>query len=144
MKENDTPKLVTAALICSRDRILIAQRPHGKTFGLKWEFPGGKVEPYEAPEDCLIREIKEELDVEIEVVKPFVTINHRYPQFRISLMTFWCKIKKGTIRLLEHNDCRWVKAEELTSFDFVEADTALIRKIIEKGIPRELLWEGQR
>ncbi|HDM76126.1 MAG TPA: (deoxy)nucleoside triphosphate pyrophosphohydrolase [Deltaproteobacteria bacterium] len=138
MTEKNEPKLVTAALICSNNKILITQRPPDKLFPLQWEFPGGKVEPSEDPEDCLIRELKEELDVDIEVVDPFITVNHRYPEFYISLMTFWCKIKGGKIRLLEHSDYKWVELEELTSYDFVEADAILIKKIIEKGIPEKL------
>ncbi len=139
MKKNHSPKLVTAALICLDNKILITQRPPGKLFPLKWEFPGGKIEPSESPEDCLAREIREELDIDIEVVKPFITVNHSYPQFTISLMTFWCKIKRGKIRLLEHHDSRWVRVEELFSYDFVDADAILIRKIIEEGIPKELI-----
>ncbi len=140
MNEKTKPTLVTAALICSNNaEILITQRPSGKLFPLKWEFPGGKVEPNEDPEDCLVRELKEELNLEIEVVEPFITVNHQYAEFYISLMTFWCKIKKGKPTLIEHNDYRWVRPHELSLFDFVDADAILIKRIIEKGIPDKLL-----
>ena len=108
-------------------------------FPLKWEFPGGKIDLGETPEECLVREIKEELDVEIEIVEPFGITRYRYPDFSVSLNTFWCKIKKGTIQLLEHNDYRWVHPEELDSFDFVDADRLLISKLTKEGFPLVLL-----
>ncbi len=138
MKKTTDFKKVTAGLICSDGKILITQRPKNKMFPLKWEFPGGKIEANEDPEQCLAREIKEELDIDIEVSKPFVTVHYRYPEFHISLMTFWCKIKKGRLRLLEHNDYRWVRPDELRSFVFVDADTILIDKIVREGIPEEV------
>ena len=142
MPEESKPKLVTAALICANNKILITQRPPDKLFPLKWEFPGGKVEPSENPRDSLVREIKEELDVDIKILEPFLTINYRYPEFYISLMTFWCKIKKGNIKLIEHNDCKWIRVEDLASYDFVEADTILVKKIVEQGIPTKLFIDS--
>lgn len=137
-QSNNAYKNVSAALIISENKILITQRPPDKMFPLKWEFPGGKTDSGETSEECLVREIKEELNVEIEILEPFGIIRYKYPDFSVSLNTFWCKMKKGTIQLLEHNDCRWVHTEELGSFDFVDADRLLISKLTKEGIPPAL------
>ena len=126
--------LVTAALIRDEDRILIAQRGRGKRFGWKWEFPGGKVRVNETPEDCLQREIKEELNLEIQVEKHFHTTHHRYPDFDIELIAFWCSIIGGELKLEEHEQVRWVTVQEMNDYSFVEADLNLIAALEEIGL----------
>ena len=126
--------LVTAALIRDEDRILIAQRGRGKRFGWKWEFPGGKVRANETPEDCLQREIKEELNLEIQVEKHFHTTHHRYPDFDIELIAFWCSIIGGKLKLEEHEQVRWVTVQEMNDYSFVEADLNLIAALEEIGL----------
>jgi len=118
--------LVTAALIRDEDKILIAQRGRRKRFGWKWEFPGGKVRPDETPEDCLRREIKEELNLEIRVEKHFCTTHHQYPDFNIELIAFWCSIVGGKMKLVDHEQVLWVTVPEMNEYTFVEADLDVI------------------
>ena len=118
--------LVTAALIKDEDKILIAQRGRRKRFGWKWEFPGGKVRPDETPEDCLRREIKEELHLEIRVEKHFCTTHHQYPDFNIELIAFWCSIVGGKMKLVDHEQVLWVTVPEMNEYTFVEADLDVI------------------
>jgi 8-oxo-dGTP diphosphatase len=118
--------LVTAALIRDEDKILIAQRGRRKRFGWKWEFPGGKVRPDETPEDCLRREIKEELNLEIRVEKHFCTTHHQYPDFNIELIAFWCSIVGGKMKLADHEQVLWVTVPEMNEYTFVEADLNVI------------------
>lgn len=118
--------LVTAALITDNRRILIAQRGRGKRYGRQWEFPGGKVRSGETPEACLRREIREELNLEIEVEKHFCTVHHEYPDFHIELMAFWCSIVGGSLQLEEHEQIRWVTIQEMKQYDFVDADLNVI------------------
>lgn len=117
---------VTAALIRNDERILIAQRGRGKRFGRQWEFPGGKVRFDESPEECLRREIKEELNLEIRVDEHCCTVHHRYPEFDIELITFWCSIVAGELRLTEHEQVRWITLAEAGQYDFVEADLKVL------------------
>lgn len=118
--------LVTAALIRDEDKILIAQRGRSKRFGWKWEFPGGKVRADETPEDCLRREIKEELNLEIQVEKHFCTTHHQYPDFYIELIAFWCSIVGGKMKLVDHEQVLWVTVSEMNQYTFVEADLNVI------------------
>ncbi len=117
---------VTAALIKDNQKILIAQRGRTKLFGWKWEFPGGKVRTGESPESCLRREIREELNLEIQVDEHFCTVHHKYPDFHVELMAFWCSIIGGALRLEEHEQVKWVTVAELKQYNFVEADLDLI------------------
>jgi len=122
---------VTAALIRNEDKILIAQRGRDKRFGRKWEFPGGKIRVNETPEDCLQREIKEELNLEIQVEKHFCTTYHQYPDFSIELIAFWCSIVGGKLKLADHEQVRWVTIREMNKYSFVEADLKVIAALKE-------------
>lgn len=119
---------VVAAIIRSGDRIFATQRGYGE-FKDGWEFPGGKVEHGETPEDALIREIKEELDVEISVGERLGCVEYDYPSFHLSMECFWARIRSGDLLLKEHEAARWLSREELDSVDWLPADLELIEKI---------------
>ena len=117
---------VTAALIPSQGRLFVAQRPPWKKFGLLWEFPGGKVEPGESLEQSLIREIKEELCLDINVRGLFKRICQEEPGLAIDLHAYWCEIRGGTLRLSEHVAFMWAHVSELKQMNFTKADRLLI------------------
>lgn len=119
---------VVAAIIRSGDRIFATQRGYGE-FKDGWEFPGGKVEHGETPEDALIREIKEELDVGISVGERLGCVEYDYPSFHLSMDCFWARIRSGDLLLKEHEAARWLSQEELDSVDWLPADLELIEKI---------------
>ncbi len=118
--------IITAALIADKERLLVARRPPGKKFGLLWEFPGGKVEPGEGLEGALIREIREELCLDICVSGLFKTISRREPGFEFDLHAYWCKICGGTLRLLEHVALKWATLSELKNMELTMADRSLM------------------
>ncbi len=130
--------LVTAALIRDKQKILIAQRGRTKRYGWRWEFPGGKVKSGETPEACLRREIREELNLEIQVEEHFCTAHHEYPDFHIELMAFWCSVVGGSLRLEEHEQVRWVTIPEMEQYDFVEADLNVISALASNRNKRRL------
>lgn len=120
---------VTAAIIERDGKFLIAKRKKGTHQENKWEFPGGKVEPNESKEDCLKRELKEELGIETEI-REFIGDNiFDYGEKVIRLLGFRAKYLSGEFRLNAHNEIKWVTIEELNQFDFVDADIPLINKI---------------
>lgn len=122
---------VAAALIGQDGRFLICQRPAHKHCGLLWEFVGGKTEPGETPAEALVRECREELDVEVRVGEVFTEVEHVYPDITIHLTLFHAQIVSGTPRLLEHNDLRWITPAEIGDYPFCPADAdilALIRR----------------
>jgi len=119
---------VVAAIIIEKEKVFATQRGYGE-FKDGWEFPGGKIELGEIPEAAIVREIKEELDTEIEVVKLFDTVEYDYPQFHLSMDCFICKIKSGDLVLKEHEAAKWLTKENLDSVDWLPADLSLIEKI---------------
>ena len=119
---------VVAAVIRKDNRIFATQRGYGE-FKDGWEFPGGKIEEGETPEQALAREIKEELDTEIEVGKLIDTIEYDYPKFHLSMDCFWCEIMQGGLELKEHEAARWLSKEELYSVDWLPADVGVVEKI---------------
>ena len=116
---------VVAAIICKDNRIFATQRGYGE-FRVQWEFPGGKVEPGETPEEALIREIKEELDIEISVGKYIHTVEYDYPTFHLSMLCFICKILSGSLVLKEHEEARWLEKDNLYSVDWLPADLEIV------------------
>ncbi|WP_121808228.1 (deoxy)nucleoside triphosphate pyrophosphohydrolase [Mucilaginibacter kameinonensis] len=123
---------VTCAIIVNADGlVLAAQRSATMNQPLKWEFPGGKIEPGETAEACLIREIKEELHVDIEIVSSLPANTHQYPNFTIQLIPFVCRIIASEILLKEHLDFKWVAKDELLVLDWAEADVPVVRYYIE-------------
>ena len=127
MEERRTIRVV-AAVIRDGGRIFATQRGYGE-FKDRWECPGGKIEPGETPQQALAREIREELDTEIEVGELIETVEYDYPQFHLTMDCFWCTIKSGGLTLLEAEDSRWLAAGELYSVDWLPADRGLVRSI---------------
>lgn len=125
-----TIKVVAAIIICE-DRVFATQRGYGEFKG-GWEFPGGKIEARETPQQALIREIKEELDTDIEVCEFFDTVEYDYPTFHLSMDCFLCKVLSGDLILKEHQAAKWLKKDELDSVDWLPADLGLIHKIAER------------
>ena len=122
-------KEVTAAIILKDNIVLIAQRAPEDNLAGKWEFPGGKIEPRETPQECLKREIREELDVDIEVLDFFGESIYVYHSGTIKLMAFWCKWISGDFTLKVHSNLAWVNRHELDLYDFAPADIPLVEKL---------------
>ena len=120
--------VVACALVDADGRVLIAQRPEGKTLAGLWEFPGGKLEPGETLEAALIRELMEELaiDTETACLAPLTFASHAYEEFDLLMPLYVCRKWTGTPRAIEHQAIRWVRAGELRNFDMPPADEPLI------------------
>jgi len=117
---------VVAAVIRDDDnRIFSTQRGYGDWRGW-WEFPGGKIERDERPEEALVREIREELDTEVDVEGLLCRVEYDYPDFHLSMMVFNCSVVSGDLRLLEHEAARWLKPDELRSVKWLPADEQII------------------
>ncbi len=117
---------VACAIILDGERVLVTQRSDEMPHPLKWEFPGGKLKPGETPEGCIIREIREELGVEISVRQLLPSVKHTYSNNSVKLIPFVCMIKQGDISLLEHRSHRWVHRSELEQIDWLEADVEVV------------------
>lgn len=128
---------VVAAIIIEDGKVFATQRGYGE-FKDGWEFPGGKTEPDETPEDAVVREIKEELDTEVGVIELLDTVEYDYPKFHLSMDCFICKVKSGDLVLKEHEAAKWLTKETLNSVDWLPADQGLIQKI-EMYMERELV-----
>ena len=119
---------VVAAVIRKKDRIFATQRGYGE-YKDGWEFPGGKIEEGETPEQALKREIMEELDTEITVGELIDTIEYDYPNFHLSMDCFWCELVSGDLTLKEHEAAKWLDKNTLGSVSWLPADITLIDKI---------------
>jgi len=120
------PIQVAAAVIDSGDLYLITRRKAGTHLAGLWEFPGGKCEEGESLKDCLRREVREELGIEITEPVLFQTVRHDYPEKSVELHFFRCTIKAGTAQVLGCDDLKWVTAKELATFEFPPADRTLV------------------
>ena len=132
---------VVAAVIRKDDRIFATQRGYGE-FKDGWEFPGGKIEPGETPQQALVREIREELETEIRVGDLIDTIEYDYPTFHLSMDCFFCEIVEGSLELKEHEAAKWLDRESLYTVDWLPADVGLIEKI-RKGIDEDGLFRNK-
>jgi len=123
-----TVLVVAVALIDSDGRVLIAQRPEGKQLAGLWEFPGGKVEPDERPEAALIRELKEELGIDVTeaCLAPFVFTSHGYESFHLLMPLYLCRRWSGVVQAREHSALKWVRPAQLTDYPMPPADEPLI------------------
>lgn len=124
---------VVAAVIRDSGRVFATQRGYGENKD-GWEFPGGKIEAGETPQQALVREIEEELDTRIKVGELLTVIEYDYPAFHLRMQCFWCRIAEGTPVLKEHEAARWLGLEELDSVDWLPADRTILPLIRDKLI----------
>lgn len=120
-------KRVTAAIIEKDGQILITQRSREDKLSLKWEFPGGKIEVNETPEECLVREIKEEINIDIQIIGHFMNNIYRYATGEIELLCYFAEITGGELQLNVHEAAEWVAKDRLREFDFAPADIAVVK-----------------
>ena len=123
-----TIHVVAAIITDASGRIFATQRGYGEWKDW-WEFPGGKIEPGETPEEALRREIREELDIDITVGRLLATVEYDYPAFHLSMQCYLCTLPAGTPRLLEHEDARWLTREDLDSVRWLPADESIIKQL---------------
>ena len=134
-----TIKVVAAVIVAKKLNILnglpekmvfATQRGHGE-YKDRWEFPGGKIEPGETPEEALVREIKEELDTTTNVGQFLGTVEYDYPEFHLSMDCFACEVAEGDLILKEHEAAKWLTKKTLRSVDWLPADVAILDKVEE-------------
>ena len=127
---------VSAAIIVRKNpetlkkEILATQRGYGDFKG-GWEFPGGKLEPAETPEECIVREIQEELATEVKAEKTLAVVEYDYPSFHLTMHCILCSVVSGSLKLFEHEDAKWLTRETLYSVDWLPADMLTLGKIEE-------------
>ncbi|MDD5643906.1 MAG: 8-oxo-dGTP diphosphatase MutT [bacterium] len=127
---------VCAAIIKENSKVLLAQRPKGSHLALQWEFPGGKIMAGETPEQCILRELKEELNIETEIIKYFDSILFAYPEKEVEINFYICRIKNGSRPSpLQCASFIWIKPEEINMTDLVPADRVILHKILKSGLP---------
>ena len=125
-----TPLKVTCAIITIDGKILAVQRSRTMSMPMKWEFPGGKIEPTETEMECIKREIREELGIEIEVLERLTPSIHQYPSFTIELIPYTAHYLSGDLKLKEHNSYVLMSRDELHALDWAEADWPVVREVM--------------
>lgn len=124
---------VSAAVILKKGKVFIQQRPRDGLMGGLWEFPGGKREPHEHPDDCLVREIQEELGVNVVIREKLMTIRHAYTRFRVTLHAYLCGIESGRLRPTHCEDWRWVRPCDLNKYTFPAANVKIVNHLLRNG-----------
>ena len=124
---------VVAAIIKRGDEILATQRGYGNYEGW-WEFPGGKIESGETPEQALVREIREELRADIAIEKHIIDVSHDYPEFHIDMQCFLCSLVGDELTLVEHEDAKWLDAEHVKSVKWLPSDIEVVDALQEQGV----------
>jgi len=132
LNNQQTAIKVCAAVIYHQDKILITLRPKDKKLGGYWEFPGGKIEDRESQEEALKRDLREELDIEVEVGELLETVHHSYNWGNVVIFAYWCRWLSGEIKHLEVADHCWVTADNLLDYNILAADQPIIQKIQEQ------------
>ena len=132
---------VTCAILINKNKFLVTQRGKDSDHPLMWEFPGGKIKTGEAAEMCIQREIKEELDIEIELIERLNSIQFDYGFRKIELIPFLCAPKSHQIKLFEHASFRWIQLKEIEKIDLLAADKKLIRLPSNFEVLEKYLWE---
>jgi 8-oxo-dGTP diphosphatase len=123
---------VACAIIEYNGKILAVQRGERMSLPLKWEFPGGKIHKGESPEMCVVREVSEELNIRVDVVRPLSLVSHDYPDFSVTLHPFICVIVSGDIILRDHKAMLWLAPRELPILDWADADFPIIRAYLDE------------
>ena len=123
---------VVAGVIINEKKILCAQRSKNNLnyISKKFEFPGGKIEKFETDEQCLKREILEELSLEIEINDFYMLVNHIYPDFKLNMKVYLCSSNNRNIILKEHISCKWLGLKKISNLDWAEADLPVVRKLL--------------
>lgn len=131
-------KLVVAGMLCRGDQILITQRAAHQPLALKWEFPGGKIEAGESPEEALRRELREEIGVEVQVHRVWDVLFHGYPEFDVLMLVYTCSLLDPAAqpRCLEVADMAWTRPPQMREYDILEADAPLVERLCCEGVPR--------
>jgi 8-oxo-dGTP diphosphatase len=123
---------VVAAIIIHNNKILCVQRSENKLdyISKKWEFPGGKIESGESKQETIKREISEELEMNITVQEEYITVNHQYPDFHLTMHSFICSCNKPSLNLTEHIDYKWLDKNELNQLEWAAADIPIMMKLM--------------
>ena len=124
---------VVAAIIIDEDKVFATQRGYGDYKGW-WEFPGGKIEPGESPEEALIREIREELCADIKVGDLFYTVEYDYPKFHMIMQCYLCKLISDEIVLTEHEAARWLEKEDIRLVKWLPSDIEIVNAIVDRNV----------
>ena len=123
---------VTAGVIIDNGKVLITRRAPKERFAGGWEFPGGKIEINETPQECLARELKEELNIKVTVDKLCTEINHDYDHISINLAAYYCNIIDGVIEISVHDKYKWIDISDLLTYDLLPADIPIAKKVMEE------------
>jgi 8-oxo-dGTP diphosphatase len=128
--------VVVGAALLDGGRLLAARRSAPADLAGRWELPGGKVEPGEAPAAALVRELREEIGVEVAVGRIWDVLFHAYPAFDLVMLVYACRIVSGDPRAVEVADLRWLPPDELPAWDILPADRPLVQRLVDEGLPQ--------